>query len=148
MKSRVLRITIASVQLAGLLLFSASAPLAHLHRDGGVQSHRHQGEGEHASRHEIIFHAHLGGHSHDPGDPHSEGEREREREDDALSISHGRLDSPRVERSFWPLVAIAYTVELSTPSNESLALAGAGFDIYRPPPLLFRQPARAPPSFY
>ena len=134
--------------LAGLLLFSASAPLAHLHRDGGVQSHRHEGEGEHASPHGISFHAHLDGHSHDSGDPSSEGERQRQRQrqDDALNISHGRLDSPRVERSFRPFLALAYTVELSALSATSPALAGAGFDIYHPPPLLFRQPARAPPS--
>ena len=146
--SRVPRIAIASFQLVGLLLFSASAPTrsSSSRRWGCVPSGQKKGgEGEHASPHGINFHAHLDGHSHDSGVPRSEGERQRQRQEVALNISHGRLDSPRVEPLSRPLLALAYTVELGAPSAKSPALAGPGFDVYRPPPLLFRKPARAPP---
>lgn len=147
MKSRVHRTVIASLQIAGFVLFSAAAPLAHLHQDDRVRSHRHEGNEEHAPSHGITFHAHLNGHPHDAGAQESgDSNSEDHGQDDSLSISHGRLDSPRVEWPSRPLLALASMVGVTRPSMTSRpTLPDARFDTHRPP-LLFGKPSRAPPA--
>ena len=147
MKGHVHRIVSASFQIAALIIFSAAAPLAHLHQGQRGPGHfdDHERHGELPLHHGITFHAHLDGHpsgstQESNEDPSSRGESH----DDSLNIAYGRMDSTRIERPASPHLAI--TVELSSPSTTYLALAGPGFDVYRPPPLLFRKPARAPPS--
>ena len=152
-KGDVHRIATASLQIAALIVFSAAAPLAHLHQ-GQDQGQRgrdhfddHKRHGALPSHHGITFHAHVDGHPHgsnqeSPEYPSSGGESH----DDSLNLSHGRMDSTRIELPASPHLAVTPTVELRPPSTASPGLAGAGFDVYRPPPLLFRKPVRAPPS--
>lgn len=150
MKGRVHRIVTASLQIAALIVFSAAAPLAHLHQGQRGRGHfdDHERHGELPPHHGVTFHAHLDGHpsgstQESPEDPSSGGESQ----DDSLNISYGRMDSTRTERPTSPHLALAVTVELTPPSTTCPGLAGPGFDVYRPPPLLVRTPARAPPSF-
>ncbi len=147
-KGRVHRTVVAIFQIAGLVLFSAAAPLAHLHhQDGRGQPDRREGYGGRPPHHRITFHAHLDGHPHrspaqESGDPSGEGARQ----DDSLNVWHGRLDSPRGEWPSKPLLTLASPAGVARPSITScLTLPAARFEAHRPP-LLFRKPARAPPS--
>ena len=147
MKGHVLRIVIASLQTAALILFSAAAPLAHLHQGDRGHFDHYESHGERPRHYGITFHSHLDSHPHGSNqestdDPSSQGESHH----DSLNISHGRMDSPRVERPSSSLLALASKVQLTSSSTTCLALSDARFDVYRPPPLLFRKPVRAPPS--
>ena len=147
MKGHVLRIVIASLQTAALIFFSAAAPLAHLHQGGRGHFDHHEGRAERPPHHGITFHSHLDSHPHGSNqepteDPSSRGESQ----DDSLNISHGRMDSPRVERPSSSLLELASKVQLTPSSTTGLGFPDARFEVYRPPPLLFGKPVRAPPS--
>ena len=132
---RVAETLIAGVQVVALTLLSATAPLAHLHREDSI-----------GFEHAITVHAHLDGLSH----------RSSQRSEGPSSRSHGHEESVDFSCDVMPpplvsqpsglhLALVAPVAELQQPSRSFISNSEDGCRVYRSPPL-FRTSARAPPS--
>ena len=137
-----LHLVISGLQVAALVLFSVLAPLAHLHQDLTAYPNRHD-DGEHAPHRVTTFHAHLDGHAHESHDRHHQSEGE----EDAVGISHGKLDSPRQPWSPEPSPTLASWIEDTPPLLKACDVLSDPSQDAHGPPVPFSKPVRAPPLF-
>ncbi len=144
MRCRLFPIVIASLQIAALILFSVLTPLAHLHQSGTAPSHFRQVGAGHEAHPAATFHSHF--EDHHASEDHGR-DSDGDDAEDALSLSHGKIDAPRVKQSDEQPLVVASSIEAARPSTQaSWALSVPSQDAHGPPhPFLI--PARAPPSF-
>ena len=125
-------------QVAALFLFSATAPLVHLHKQVDA-SH-----GASWPRHAITVHVHLCGHSHDSSHRSTDPGIPSHDRDEYIGISNEVLVAPRMSQPSNLHYALAPALQLAHASRSHIALSEDGCTFDRSP-LPLQKPARAPP---
>jgi hypothetical protein len=139
---RLFPILISCLQIAALILFSVVTPLAHLHQKDTAPSH--QAGAGHGAHPATTFHAHFEG--HDTGQDHGR-DSDSDDEEDSLSLSHGKIDAPRVKRSADQSLVIASSIEDARPWAPAFWILSDPSQNAHGPPHPFLKPVRAPPFY-